>query len=408
MMLKIIATAVVILFTPSLNVGSPITEGMDASRLDRIEYVVNQGIKYGAYPGASVVVGKNGVIIFEKGYGHTTYTDSNTVIPIHTMYDLASLTKVVSATTAIMYLYDRGLIKLDDKVSQYLPEFEGGAKNNVTIQHLLTHTSGLPSGRSLPSNAIYIARELVMKTSLRHSPGSHYEYSDLSMILLGMISEKITHMPLDEFTRDSIFTPLKMTNTMYTPDESFNDRIAPTLNVKGQVHDPMASALGGVAGNAGLFSTATDLAIFAQMMLNKGKVDSVQFLKPETVELFTKNITQDRALGWQTCARGSYGCGSLSKQAFGHTGYTGTSMWIDPTSDTFIIVLTNRVYAPKTSKSQSGIIATRTDIANIVQSALDENSNIVTHFKIDVANIVRRIKSRFKKHHKVAKKKKHH
>jgi CubicO group peptidase (beta-lactamase class C family) len=312
-----------------------------------IDDVVRKGVGAGGFPGAAVVVARHGGIVWERGYGTLDWESNVAVDPERTMYDLASLTKVVATTAAAMVLVDRGKLRLDERVTHYLPAFSGGAKELVTIRDLLTHRSGLPAGRDLPKSAgPESAREAVLATSLVRTPGSEYEYSDLGMDVMGFVIERITHEPLDQFVQRAVYTPLGMRSTMFRPAPWLRGRIAPTEKAveRGEVHDPTARALGGVAGNAGLFSTASDLAVFAQLMLDGGVAGSTRLFADSVAREFTKPGPGWRGLGWQTCP-GDGSCGQyLSTRAFGHTGFTGTSMWIDPESDLVVIVLTNWIH----------------------------------------------------------------
>ena len=321
---------------------------MSASRLAMIDDVVLSGVRAGGFPGAAVIVARHGGVVWERGYGTLDWQSGVAVDAERTMYDLASLTKVVATTAAAMVLVDRGKLRLDDRVSHYLPAFSGGGKNEITIRDLLTHRSGLPAGRDLPKSGAgsESAREAVLATSLVRAPGSEYEYSDLGMDVMGFVVERITHEPLDQFVQRAVYTPLVMRSTMFRPAPWLRGRIAPTETTvaRGEVHDPTARALGGVAGNAGLFSTASDLAVFAQLMLDGGVAGSTRLFADSTVREFTKPGPGWRGLGWQTCP-GDGSCGQyLSTRAFGHTGFTGTSMWVDPERDLVVIVLTNWIH----------------------------------------------------------------
>jgi len=313
-----------------------------------IDDVVLSGVRAGGFPGAAVIVARHGGVVWERGYGTLDWQSGVAVDAERTMYDLASLTKVVATTAAAMVLVDRGKLRLDDRVSHYLPAFSGGGKNEITIRDLLTHRSGLPAGRDLPKSGAgsESAREAVLATSLVRAPGSEYEYSDLGMDVMGFVVERITHEPLDQFVQRAVYTPLGMRSTMFRPAPWLRGRIAPTETTvaRGEVHDPTARALGGVAGNAGLFSTASDLAVFAQLMLDGGVAGSTRLFADSTVREFTKPGPGWRGLGWQTCP-GDGSCGQyLSTRAFGHTGFTGTSMWVDPERDLVVIVLTNWIH----------------------------------------------------------------
>lgn len=326
---------------------APESAGMSASRLNMINDVVAAGIHAGGFPGAAVIVARRGSIVWERGYGTLDWRSGVAVDAEQTMYDLASLTKVVATTTAAMVLVDRGQLQLDERVAHYLPEFRGGAKNDVTIRDLLTHRSGLPAGRDIAKRGgPESARKAVLATVLVRAPGSDYEYSDLGLDVMGFVIERITHETLDQFVRKVVFTPIGMRSTMFRPASSLRARIAPTESgiARGEVHDGTARALGGVAGHAGLFSTASDLAVFAQLMLDGGTAGNTRIFADSVVRAFTKPGPQWRGLGWQTCP-GDGSCGQyLSTRAFGHTGFTGTSMWIDPERDLVVIVLTNWIH----------------------------------------------------------------
>lgn len=357
----------------------PAAVGMSAERLDEIDEAVTRGIRAGAYPGAAVIVGRQGYEVVDAGLGHLSWSSrSPAVDPERTIYDLASLTKVVATTTAIMILYDEGKIRLDDPVRRYLPSFSGGLKNRVTIRMLLEHRSGLPADRELwrTAHSPAQARRQVIATHLYSRPGARYIYSDLGADVLGFIVERVSGEPLDRFVAERVFEPLGMHDTEFRPAASLDARIAPT-NPKlppGAVNDANARALGSVAGHAGLFSTASDLAIFAQMMLNGGTYDGVRILSDSAVKLFTTRAPHagTRALGWDTCD-GDGSCGQfLGAEAYGHTGFTGTSMWIDPERQMFVILLTNRVYAPRVRHSELAITDVRADISDAAVLAVQD------------------------------------
>jgi CubicO group peptidase (beta-lactamase class C family) len=368
-----------------LPAKAPAAVGMSASRLATINRVVERGIKAGGYPGASVVVGRKGAVVWEKGFGRLGWTpDAASVVAEKTIYDLASLTKVVGTTTAVMILFDEGKIHLDDLVSKYIPEFTGGGKEKVTLRLLLEHRSGLPAGRDLwrLAHTPDEARAAVIATPLIAQPGEYYEYSDLGADVLGFIVEAVSGQRLDQFLDARVFAPLKMADTHFRPDPSLRGRIAPTeltpprgYPLRGEVHDENAYALGGVAGHAGIFSTASDLSIFAQMLLNGGIYNGTRIVADSTVALFTKRAAGTRALGWDTCA-GEYGCGKyMSKNAYGHTGFTGTSLWIDPDRDMFVVLLTNRVHAAKARRPAKVISDVRADLADASALAVTDLSS---------------------------------
>ena len=382
-----------------LPVNTPKSVGMSATRLASIDRIVARGIKAGGYPGASVVVGRKGYAVFQKGFGKLGWTISSPRVSADkSIYDLASLTKVVGTTTAAMVLFDQGRLDLDAPVSTYLPAFSGGWKDSVTVRQLLTHRSGLPAGRDLwrIARTADEARAAELATNLECRPGQCYIYSDLGADVLGFVVEAIAGESLDNFLHDKVFEPLGMTDTFFRPADSLTYRIAPTeiapprgYPLQGQVHDENAYALGGVAGHAGLFSTAADLSIFAQMMLNGGEYNGVRILSDTTVALFTRRAAGTRALGWDT-ADGDGGSGRfLDSHAYGHTGYTGTSIWIDPERQMFVLLLTNRVHAARARRPAKVISDVRADLADAAAAAVVDNpDNVVsmpTTFRADKA-----------------------
>ena len=382
MLLALLASAIVTLPADGLPIKAPVAVGMSAERLETIDRVVQRGIDAGGYPGASVVVGRNGAIVWEKGFGRLGWTaDSPAVTADSTIYDLASLTKVVGTTTGAMILYDEGKLRLDERVTTYLPAFSGGMKDLVTVRELLEHRSGLPAGRDIWRHAHTPAeaRQLVLDTPLEYRPDHGQIYSDLGADVLGMVIEAISGQPLDQFLADRVFTPLGMHDTEFRPADSLVYRIAPTevspprgYPLDGEVHDENAYALGGVAGHAGLFGTASDLAVFAQMMLNNGIYDGVRIVSDSAVRLFTARASGDRALGWEV-ADGEHGAGNyLSSSAYGHTGFTGTSIWIDPERDMFVILLTNRVHAARAKRPSKVIADVRADLADAAALAVTD------------------------------------
>ncbi len=322
-----------------------------------VDMVINKAIEDKSFPGAVVLVWKDGQTIFEKAYGNFTYDLTSPKVKTNTIYDLASLTKVVATTTAAMICYDRNLISLDDRVIKFIPEFGKNGKENITIKNLMIHNSGLPAwkkfyGRDLKYDDVI---NEIYSSLLEYKPGEKTVYSDLGIITLGKIIEKVTGMTLDIFCRDEIFFPLKMNSTFFNPNDSVKKFCAPTetdnywrmKTLQGEVHDETSAMLNGVAGHAGLFSTADDLAKLMSVLINKGKFEQKQFIKQSTIELFTKRYSAEstRAIGWDTKSDSGSSAGKyFSKNSFGHTGYTGTSIWADPERNLFVVFLTNRVY----------------------------------------------------------------
>jgi CubicO group peptidase (beta-lactamase class C family) len=359
---------------------------MSADRLAMVTHVAQRGLEARGYPGMAVVIGRHGGLVWEQGYGSLDWPASSPdVDPTRTMYDLASLTKVIATTTAIMMLYDQHRIRLDDPVAKYLPAYRHGEKRRVTIRELLQHRAGLPPGRNVlrRHGTASAARHLILTTALEYPPGEREIYSDVGADILGFVVEAVSGERLDVFVRDHVFGPLGMRSTMFRPPRALRRRAAPTevasgrgYPLRGEVHDETAYALGGVAGHAGLFSTAADLAVFAQMMLNGGVYDGVRIVRDSTVVLFTRRTIGWRALGWETCAGGA-SCGRyMSDRAFGHTGYTGTSIWIDPENDLFVVVLANRIHElPNGRTPESAVLNdVRADIADLAELAVDDDS----------------------------------
>lgn len=351
------------------------------ARLASIDHVVRLGLGASGYAGMAVVVGRSDSVLWRRGYGGLTWGAGAARVNVDsTIYDLASLTKVVATTAAVMVLFDRDELHLEDRASKYLPEFRTGRKRNVTIRQLLEHRSGLPAGLELSrARTPREARRTVLAAPLVYEPGTRQIYSDLGADVLGYIVEAIAHEPLDAFVRKNVFTPLGMRSTTFRPAKSLHGRIAPTERLsprghplRGEVHDPGAYAQGGVAGRAGLFSTASDLAIFARTMLGGGSYQGVRVFSDSAVALFTRRSAGTRALGWDTCAGGA-SCGQhMGERAFGHTGFTGTSIWIDPERDLFVIVLTNRMHELPGGRVPPGAVLAdvRADIADIAELAI--------------------------------------
>lgn len=361
-----------------------------AKDFSRVEDIVSQSIAKSYFPGAQLIIGNDKNTIFEKSFGNFTYDEFSPVVTDESMYDLASLTKVIATTSAIMKLYQEEKIDLNDKVAKYIPEFANNGKENLNILNLLLHNSGLKA--FIPFYKYYTSREEVINAIynavLDYEPDTKFVYSDLNAILLGFVVEKVSGLSLDEYCKTNIFEPLGMRSTVFLPDDKMKERIPPTENdnywrnrlLKGEVHDEAASMLGGVAGNAGLFSNAGDIYKFMRTMLNNGAyynpytrdLKEEKLFEPEIVTLFTKRFTEvfysnSRALGWDTKpdvlpSKYRMPCGELiSDNCFGHTGYTGTSVWCDRDRKLIIILLTNRVYP---SRDNEGIREIRPDIHN--------------------------------------------
>jgi CubicO group peptidase (beta-lactamase class C family) len=395
MLLPIAALLCALLEPCPLPVLAPDSLGSSTAPLGAIDRVVERGVAASGFPGAAVIIGRRDSILVSRGYGTLDYSPASAAVsPERTLYDLASLTKVVATTSAVMLLYDAHRIDLDAPVARYLPAFAHGAKSRVTIRQLLEHRSGLPAGRNLShlAHSPAEARRLVLATALESEPGAVEEYSDVGMDVLGFVVEAIAREPLDRFVHGHIFAPLAMTSTTYRPDPALRARAAPTEihgarghELRGEVHDGDAYALGGVAGHAGLFSTASDLARFARMMLGGGALDGRRIIADSTVELFTRRSAGWRALGWDTCAGGA-SCGQhMTERAYGHTGFTGTSLWIDPDRGLYVIVLANWLHErPDGHTPPVAILAdVRADIADIAATAADGDSPELAQWRAD-------------------------
>lgn len=350
---------------------------------DSVRRVLDRGLADSAYPGAFAVVGTHAGVIAEYGSGHLDWAPSPSPDE-HTMWDMASLSKVIGMTTAVMQLVADGKLDINAPVQRYLPTWTGPNKEKVLVRHLLTHTGGLPPDQprgSPPYDQITKDPDsiavLMFNTPLDTLPGGRVVYSDIGAYVLGRLVEQITGQSLDLYLHDHVFEPLGMHETMYRPPIALWPRIAPTeldtierhRLVRGMVHDERAYYLGGVSAHAGLFSSGHDMARFARMYLNGGALDGARVLTPETIQKFTTRQVEDRALGWQKPTGNNSAGHLMSEHAFGHTGFTGTSIWIDPDRDIFIVLLTNRV---DPTRNNSRVSRVRTALA-------DDVMRIVTH-----------------------------
>jgi CubicO group peptidase (beta-lactamase class C family) len=380
---------------------APAGAGMDAALPARLDSIVEAALAVGAAPGAALAVGRHGRLVHLRGYGALDPRPGFDPVTDSTIFDIASMTKVVATTTALMMLADAGALSLDDPVARHMPSWRGTpAKDAVTIRNLLRHDSGLPAygplWRSVRGRDAY--RERITAMALEYEPGTRTVYSDWGVILLGLIVEHVSGQPMDVFLEERLFAPLGMRDTGFNPLEwgaggaltartpvAHGDgppmlrRIAPTevdtvfrmRHIRGVVHDENAYAIGGVAGHAGLFSSARDLAVFAQMMLNGGEYGGRRFIRRETVAQFTQRQQEgsSRALGWDT-PQGTSSAGSyFTASSYGHTGFTGTSIWIDPERQVFVILLTNRVNPTRENQLH---VPLRRDLADAVQQAITD------------------------------------
>jgi CubicO group peptidase (beta-lactamase class C family) len=333
-----------------------------------------------AFPGAVLAVGQRDTTLLLAAVGHYGAQDPRPVTPA-TVYDLASLTKVIGLTTAVMMLVDSGKLDLDAPVQRYLPAFQGPGKERVTIRHLLTHSSGLPAWRPLYAESATReqALALVDTTALLRQPGDTFVYSDLGAIVLTQVVESLSGERIDAFLADRLFGPLEMRSTRYLPPQSWRPRVAPTETdtvfrhraLWGEVHDENAGRLGGVSGHAGLFSTAPDLTRFAQWLLEARRPQLSQQLLLEFTRRQNIPPGSSRALGWDTPSENSSAGTKLGPHAFGHTGFTGTSIWLDPDRGVFIILLTNRVHP---TRANTRILQVRRRVADLVVDALNQGA----------------------------------
>lgn len=354
---------------------------------DSVAGVLDRAVADSAFPGAIAVVGSRDGSVTSYAVGRIDWPASSPAPDENTLWDLASLTKVVGMTTAMMQLVEQNRVELDSSVAFYIPEFKGLGKERVTVRHLLTHSSGLPSWRPLYKEATTpdTALAVVYATPLDTVPGARMVYSDLGAIILGKIVERVSGESLDAYIASHITGPLGMTSTMYRPDATHRPRIAPTefdpwrqRHIRGEVHDENAFMLGGVSGHAGLFSTAADLTRFAKMLLGGGTLDGARILRPSTIAQFT--VVQDpglshRALGWETPTGQNSAGQRMSARAFGHTGFTGTSLWIDPEQGTFVLLLSNRVN-PSRQNTRIGLV--RSALANAVMAAIGSGAPLTS------------------------------
>jgi len=344
------------------------------SGVAHVERAVMAGIREGVFPGAVVVIGTRDSVLLSRGYGHFTWNAASPVpSPDSTLYDVASLTKVLATTPSIMVLVEKGSVRLNDPVDRYLPDFQGAGKDQVQIWNLLAHNSGMRAFLRLDTLATdpATARAIVVSEPLRWKPGMRVEYSDLNAMLLGWVVERVSGQTLDQFARANVFDPLGMTQTMYLPPKAVHKRTAPSnlwhgVSISGAVNDQNAARLGGVSGHAGLFSTGRDIARYASLWLGRGQAGGKQFFLAGTIDAFVKPSAKNRALGWESrdSTKTENSGRLMSPATFGHTGFTGTSVWIDPVQGVYAVVLTNRVYAPRSRHPISRLKEIRGEVAD--------------------------------------------
>ncbi len=413
-----------------LPLGKPESVAVSASRLAEMDSVIADEIAKQRLPGAVVFVGRKGRVVWHKAYGARVVEPARETMSDDTIFDVASLTKVVATATSIMILVERGKLRLNDPVSLHIPELKGEGRDRVTIEQLLTHVSGYAPDFDLRER--WTGHEEAIKRliaePLRTPPGTRFTYSDIGFITLGEVVARVSGMPLDQFAKKNIFEPLHMRDTGFRPSANLQTRIAPTekrrgqlsylgdtaANVgaaegeewlRGQVHDPTSFRMNGVAGHAGLFSTASDLAIYCQMILNGGEYGGVRILAPLTVAEMTRprvvtSAGGTRGLGWDINSSFSSNRGELFPLgSFGHTGFTGTSIWIDPASEMFVVFLSNRVHpdgkgdvGPLRGRVASIAASSVTDTA-IVARAREQATNYYTEILKSLQTFTSRLES---------------
>jgi len=343
-----------LIFTGCATHPVSVSKAFHADKLAQMDVAIDAAIANHRCPGGVLWVEHDGVA-YHKAFGNRALVPAVEPMTEDTIFDAASLTKVIATTPAMMLLIQRGQVQLDAPVTNYIPEFTGGGKEAITVRELMTHTSGLPPDIETKTDW-HGEAEAVRKAcaeELQSKPGTEFKYSDINFFMLGEIVQRVSGMPLEVFVHREIFAPLKMDDTGYLPPADKIPRIAPTEVVDGKpwrgiVHDPTSRHMGGVAGHAGLFTTASDTARYARMLLNNGKLDGVRLFKPETVKLMTTvqsppDISAKRGLGWDIDSPYAGPRGNIFPVgSYGHTGWTGGSLWIDPFSKTFVIFMSNR------------------------------------------------------------------
>jgi uncharacterized protein YbbC (DUF1343 family)/CubicO group peptidase (beta-lactamase class C family) len=372
----------IVLITPMAQDKVYSLPRLKEEQLASIEEITKKAIRIGKIPGAVILIGNREKVIYRRAFGHRALVPHKLPMTIDTIFDIASLTKVIATTTAVMQLVEKGNLGLEDPVSKYWPEFETNGKEEITVQELLTHYSGLRPGLDLkPKWSGYdTALNMIAGEKPVLTPGTRFIYSDINFQILGELVRRISGQPLDIYCSEHIFKPLGMKDTRFNPSPALRKRIAPTQYqhknkgkmLWGEVHDPISYEMGGVSGHAGLFSTADDLSIFAQMLLDGGSIKGLHILSPLTVEKMTTlqtppNKTVLRGLGWDIDSPFASNRSELSPVgSYGHTGFTGTSIWIDPVSRTYVIILTNQVHP----EGRGDVRPLRSQITTLVSTAL--------------------------------------
>ncbi|MGA2533649.1 MAG: serine hydrolase [Candidatus Aminicenantales bacterium] len=393
---RMMVSAGLVLACLSAALGQPVPAarpedvGMSSKHLAYLDQIVQEAIGRKDFPGAVLIVTREGKAVYRKAFGDSQWLPEPKPMTIDMIFDLASVTKPVATATSVMILVERGRIRLWDKVKDYVPDFaayieeKGIPGEDARLWHLLTHTSGLPPytdpkevekqyGNPCSTEDLV---KVIARIPKQFPPGKQFTYSCLNYITLASIVKKLTGQSIAAFAAENIFQPLGMARTFYNPPAQFLPLCVPTQVIDGRplrgiVHDPLARLQGGVSGNAGLFSTADDLAVFAQMMLRGGEWNGVRVLSPlaveRMVEIFPKTAESGRGLGWDlTSDYGTVRGDLFGYGSYGHSGYTGTSIWIDPETKTAVIFLTNRVHPD----DKGEIIAMRSKVANVVAASI--------------------------------------
>ncbi|OGU63214.1 MAG: hypothetical protein A3C56_05330 [Ignavibacteria bacterium RIFCSPHIGHO2_02_FULL_56_12] len=368
----------------SLRTGLPEEVNMSSEKLRAVDEIMTKAVRDSAFPGGVILAAKNGVVVYHKAFGGMDYSVYPQAVTPNTIYDLASVTKVISTTSAVMRLVDEGKVSLDDPIVKYIPQFGQRGKERVKLYNLLVHNSGLPAWRRFYEfcSDRQCVLDSVFATPLIYTPGDSMIYSDLGLITTMAVIEKVTGVSLDRFVDSVFFKPLGMRTTMYIPKERFHDRIAPTevdtywkktgIAVRGRVHDENAATLGGVSGHAGLFSSASDLAVMMQMLMNGGTYGGKRYIQEATVRRFTTRQSErsSRGIGWDTKSSDrSFSGRKTSMKTFLHTGFTGTSVVADPENGMIVILLTNRVYP---TRDTNKIARVRPAVHEAVYGAIKE------------------------------------
>lgn len=386
--LLILFVAIFGLQAQPLSLARPEEVGMSSMRLARLDEVIQRAIEEEETPGAVVLVARKGKVVYRKAFGYKSLVPHKESVSIDTIFDVASLTKILATATSVMLLVEEGKISLTDPVSVYLPDFAQNGKGGVTVLQLLTHYSGLRPDLDLDElwEGYASGIERALKEQLVASPGEEFIYSDINYVILAEMVRQVSGQPIHEFAAQRIFGPLGMGHTYFLPPAELRNRIAPTEfrdgeMLQGAVHDPTTFRMGGYAGHAGLFSTVEDTAIYGQMILNLGEFEGVRILSPLSVLKMTTSQSPEgaehwRGIGFDIRSPFSGPRGDLFPVgSFGHTGFTGTSLWIDPYSQVFVILFTNRVHP----EGGGSVTSLRKKVASVVAASIMDASIVREH-----------------------------